>query len=87
MLARELRESILSGRLKPGVRLPYRQLAQEFDVSVMPVPMALSELMTERPVVSRPHGGASVATLSIEELEELYSMRVVARAHRRAAHD
>lgn len=75
-IARELRESILSGRLKPGVRLPYRQLAQQFDVSVTPVRMALRELLTEGLVEMRPHGGASVARLSLEELEELYSMRV-----------
>jgi DNA-binding GntR family transcriptional regulator len=75
-LARELRESILSGRLKPGVRLPYRQLAQGFGVSPTPVRMALRELMREGLVELRPHGGATVATLSSEELEELYSMRV-----------
>jgi DNA-binding GntR family transcriptional regulator len=75
-LARELRESILSGRLRPGVRLPYRELAHEFRVSVTPVRMALRELMTEGLVDLRPHGGATVAKLSIEELEELYSMRV-----------
>jgi len=76
LIARELRESILSGRLKPGVRLPYRQLAQQFDVSVTPVRIALRELLTEGLVEMRPHGGASVAPLSLEELEELYSMRV-----------
>jgi DNA-binding GntR family transcriptional regulator len=75
-LARELRESILSGRLRPGVKLPYRQLAEQFDVSVTPVRMALRELQTEGLVEMRPHGGASVAPLSLEELEELYSMRV-----------
>lgn len=76
LIARELRESILSGRLKPGVRLPYRQLAEQFDVSVTPVRIALRELLTEGLVEMRPHGGASVAPLSREELEELYSMRV-----------
>jgi DNA-binding GntR family transcriptional regulator len=75
-IARELRESILSGSLKPGVRLPYRQLAEQFDVSVTPVRIALRELLTEGLVEMRPHGGASVAPLSLEELEELYSMRV-----------
>lgn len=76
LIARELRESILSGRLKPGVRLPYRQLAEQFDVSVTPVRMALRELVTEGLIEMRPHGGASVASLSIDELEELYSMRI-----------
>jgi DNA-binding GntR family transcriptional regulator len=75
LIARELRESILDGRLQPGVRLPYRDLAKQFDVSVTPVRIALRELLTEGLVEMRPHGGASVAPLSEEELEELFIMR------------
>jgi DNA-binding GntR family transcriptional regulator len=75
LIARELRESILDGRLQPGVRLPYRDLAKQFDVSVTPVRIALRELLTEGLVELRPHGGASVSPLSEEELEELFIMR------------
>jgi DNA-binding GntR family transcriptional regulator len=75
LIARELRESILDGRLQPGVRLPYRDLARQFEVSVTPVRIALRELLTEGLVELRPHGGASVTRLTQEELEELFIMR------------
>jgi DNA-binding GntR family transcriptional regulator len=75
-IARELRESILDGRLGPGTRLPYRDLATQFDVSVTPVRVALHELVTEGLVELRPHSGASVTPLSLEELEELFAMRL-----------
>jgi DNA-binding GntR family transcriptional regulator len=75
MLVRELRNSILDGRLRPGVRLPYRELARQFTVSVTPVRIALRELSSEGLVEMRPHGGATVAPLSIDELEELFAIR------------
>jgi DNA-binding GntR family transcriptional regulator len=76
VLTRELRRSIIEGRLQPGVRLPYRDLAQRFNVSVTPVRIALRELVTEGLVEFRPHGGARVAPLSIEEVEYLYAARI-----------
>lgn len=74
-LARELRAAILAGRLRPGARLPYRDLARQFDVSVTPVRIALRDLAQEGLVVTRPHEGARVAPLSRAELEEIYAAR------------
>jgi DNA-binding GntR family transcriptional regulator len=75
MLVRELRTAIIEGKLAPGTRLPYRQLAQQFSVSITPVRSVLRELAKEGLVDVRPHGGAQVAPLSVEELEELYVTR------------
>jgi DNA-binding GntR family transcriptional regulator len=75
MIVRELRSSIVDGRLAPGARLPYRDVAHQFNVSVTPVRGALRELAKEGMVEIRPHGGAQVSPLSIEELEELYVVR------------
>ena len=74
-LARELRAAILAGRLSPGTRLPYRDLARQFAVSVTPVRIALRELAQEGLVITRPHEGARVAPLSGAELEEIYAAR------------
>jgi DNA-binding GntR family transcriptional regulator len=74
-LVRELRTSILKGNLRPGVRLPYRTLAHQFGVSVTPVRVALRDLAKEGLVELNPHGGAHVAPLSAEALEELYATR------------
>jgi len=74
-LARELRRAIIDGRLRPGVRLRYRELAEQFEVSVTPVRIALRELLQEGLVDMRPHEGARVTPLSVEELEEVYAAR------------
>jgi DNA-binding GntR family transcriptional regulator len=75
-LARELHDAIVKGRLPPGTRLPYRELARQFGVSVTPVRIALRELREAGLIESRPHGGARVAPLSIGELEEIYTARI-----------
>lgn len=76
MLVRELRALIIAGKLAPGAHLPYRDLARQFSVSVTPVRIALLELAKEGIVEARPHGGVRVAAVSLEELEEIYAMRV-----------
>jgi DNA-binding GntR family transcriptional regulator len=75
VVAARLRRSILEGSLAPGTRLRYRQLADRFGVSVTPVRVALKELAGEGLVELRPHAGASVSALSIEELEEVVLTR------------
>jgi DNA-binding GntR family transcriptional regulator len=76
VLVRELRSLIADGGLKPGVRLPYRTLANQFNVSVTPVRMALRELAKEGLVEILPAGGVRVTSLSLDELEELFAARV-----------
>jgi len=75
-VARELRRLIVEGTRRPGDRLRYRDLAQEFGVSVTPVRIALRELANEGLVELRPHEGARVSPLSREDLEELYATRI-----------
>ena len=75
VVAARLRRSILDGVLAPGARLRYRQLADQFAVSVTPVRVALKELAGEGLVELRPHAGASVSALSVEELEEVLLTR------------
>jgi DNA-binding GntR family transcriptional regulator len=75
-VGRELRTAILDGSLPPGVRLPYRDLARRFNVSVTPVRVAVLELAYEGLVEVNAHGGARVAPLSVDELEELFAMRI-----------
>lgn len=75
VVAARLRRSILDGALAPGARLRYRQLADQFGVSVTPVRVALKELAGEGLVELRPHAGASVSALDVEELEEVVLTR------------
>lgn len=72
----KLREAIVTGVLKPGERLAYRDLAHRFGVSVTPVRIALRELANEGLVEMRAHAGARVAPLSVDELEEIFATRI-----------
>jgi DNA-binding GntR family transcriptional regulator len=76
VLARELRKLIVDGTLRPGQRLRHRDLAQQFNVSVTPVRIALRELAIEGLVETRAHEGARVSRLSIDDLEEVYATRI-----------
>ena len=72
----ELREAILTGSLRPGDRLAYRDLAQRFGVSVTPVRIALRELSNEGIVEMRAHTGARVSPLSVDEIEDIFATRI-----------
>lgn len=72
---RQIRRRIVSGELAPGSRLGQSRLAQELGVSRIPVRDALLQLAAEGLVILRPNASASVAPLSIGDLEELYEMR------------
>ncbi|MHB0869291.1 MAG: GntR family transcriptional regulator [Chloroflexota bacterium] len=73
----ELRAAILAGVLGPGERLLPNELADRFNVSTMPVRQALTRLERDRLVLRNPNRGLTVAPLSIKEVEEIYSLRVV----------
>lgn len=75
LIVDELRESILDGTLAPGARLPIREVADRLEVSVTPVRIALKQLAGEGLVELTPHAGATVAPLTVDELEELLATR------------
>lgn len=71
-----LRAQILSGRLKPGQRLKFPELAVNYDASVSVLREALTRLTGEGLVVSAAHLGYAVTDLSVEQLEELTDARL-----------
>ncbi|MDO3651175.1 GntR family transcriptional regulator [Nocardia mangyaensis] len=61
-IARELRNEIEAGRLRPGQKLPStRALAEQFGVSVAPINDAMAVLESEGLVVSKPRSGRAVS--------------------------
>jgi DNA-binding GntR family transcriptional regulator len=76
-LVRELREQLLSGKIKGGEPLKQEKIAREFGVSRIPVREALLQLGAEGLIVFKPHKGAVANELSIEEADELFHLRAL----------
>lgn len=75
IIAEELRHQILSGELLPGRRLAVPGIAQQMNVSQTPVREALQVLAADGLVAISAYKGARVASLDVEECEEIYLMR------------
>ncbi len=72
---RQLRDSIVEGRLAPGVRLIEQSLAEQLGVSRTPVREALRHLEADGLVISERNRGAEVRRLSAVEVDDLYELR------------
>lgn len=70
-----LEELIMRGELPPGARLPEQQLADTLGVSRGPLREAIRTLEGRRLVERTPHAGVRVVQLSLDDLEQLLSMR------------
>jgi DNA-binding GntR family transcriptional regulator len=73
----ELREAILRGDLRAGAVLSQLRLAEDFGVSRGPVREALRLLQREGLVEAELNRRVRIADFSVEDLEELYAMRIV----------
>jgi DNA-binding GntR family transcriptional regulator len=72
----EIRTGILAGRLRPGDRLKFPALSEEFGVSAGVIREALGRLVEQGFVQMQPHQGFQVTPLSVENLQELTEARV-----------
>src|ERR1700755_1180832 len=79
--------AIITGRLRPGARLPIEKLAEVLDMSPMPIREAVRRLDAAGLVENIPHRGARVTELSVTDLSEVYEARLALEvlAIRRAA--
>jgi DNA-binding GntR family transcriptional regulator len=82
-----LHTAIITGRLRPGTRLPIEELAQRLEMSPMPIREAVRRLDAAGLVENIPHRGARVSELSVDDLAEVYEARIALEvlAIRRAA--
>jgi DNA-binding GntR family transcriptional regulator len=80
-IAAHLRTQILSGELKPGSPLRQADLALKFGTSRIPLREALRQLEAEGLVQFETNKGAIVAPISLDDLEELFEMRVLLEPH------
>ena len=82
-----LREAIIMGELTPGTPLRLEDLARSLGMSISPIREAVRQLEALGLAEHVPHHGAKVMALEVEELRELFSIRLALEgmAVRRAA--
>jgi DNA-binding GntR family transcriptional regulator len=82
-----LREAIIMGELTPGTPLRLEDLARSLGMSISPIREAVRQLEALGLAEHVPHHGAKVMGMDVEELRELFSIRLALEtmAVRRAA--
>jgi len=80
LVVETLREKILSGEIKAGQALRQAALADELNVSRIPVREALLQLEAEGLVAFEPHKGATATELSADQVDELFELRAMLEA-------
>ena len=71
----ELRDKILSGELRAGMRLVQRKLASELGASIIPVSEALRRLQSEGLVICHAGLGAQVKTWTPDDVTGIHVLR------------
>ncbi|NOD34556.1 MULTISPECIES: GntR family transcriptional regulator [unclassified Ruegeria] len=77
VIANDLRERILSGDLSEGETIRQEALAEEYDVSRMPIREALKRLNAEGLVQWANNRGGSVTKHSLSEIGEIFDLRIL----------
>lgn len=75
-VAQELTRAIVGGRLTPGQRLGEAEIARQMGISRAPVREAARLLEQRGLLVSQPNRGFSVRNPTLEEVDELYGLRL-----------
>lgn len=68
----QLRSLITDGTLRPGMKVPERELCERFGVSRTPLREALKVLAVDGTVILTPNRGATIAEVTLEELDEAF---------------
>ncbi len=71
-----VRRWIVSGELRPGEKLDQEDIATRLDASRMPVRTAFERLASGGLVVMTPHRGARVADMSVQDMLDVYDIRL-----------
>jgi DNA-binding GntR family transcriptional regulator len=69
-----LRDAIMRCELLPSERLIIDDLARRLNVSIIPVREAIQVLQSEGLVVTVPHAGATVAPISRESIQDVFTV-------------
>ncbi len=72
----QLTRAIVEGHLPPGSRIVEAEIARRMGISRAPVREAARRLERQGVLVSRPRHGFMVRTISVQEIDDLYEVRL-----------
>ncbi len=72
-----LRELIISGKIKPGTRLPEEELSKQMNISRAPIREALNMLEREGFTTIIPRRGAIVTEVTSDLVRDIWEMRAI----------
>jgi len=76
LVTAEIRRAILTGALPPGEPFSIRELTRQLGVSHIPIREALRRLEGQGLIIMRQAQSASVASLTTEDMESIYNLRL-----------
>jgi DNA-binding GntR family transcriptional regulator len=76
----QLRDAILNGDIRPGIKTSQAELARELGVGRTPLREAVRMLQDEGLVLAEPNRRVQIASLSVQDAEELYVVRIALEA-------
>jgi DNA-binding GntR family transcriptional regulator len=77
LVTAEIRRAVLAGTLAPGMHFSIRDLAEQLGVSHIPIREALRRLESQGLILLPQARSASVAPLSVADLDAIYRLRYV----------
>ena len=72
----QLTRAIVEGKLAPGSRIVEADIARRMGVSRAPVREAARRLERQGVLVARPRHGFAVRTISVQEIDDLFELRI-----------
>jgi len=76
LVTAEIRRAVLTGALPPGEQFSIRELTKQLGVSHIPIREALRRLEGQGLIVLKQAQSASVASLTTEDMESIYNLRL-----------
>ena len=70
-----IKDAVITGRLKPGERVPESEIAEKFGISRTPIREAFRQLETEGFLTMTPRKGAIVSPITDKDVREFYAIK------------
>lgn len=70
-----IKDSVVSGRLKPGERVPEQEIAENLGISRTPIREAFRQLESEGFISVTPRKGAVVSPITDKDVREFYAIK------------